>query len=82
MTDDVSQKDKPEGVCFAEKHIPESIWFNKTHILIIIKNTDSIGEWKGKYIIYDSRNDEAHTLTHLPNKKGYKIYPVSTVREK
>ncbi|MBW3196078.1 hypothetical protein KZC28_23020 [Salmonella enterica subsp. enterica serovar Javiana] len=49
------RKYQPNGFCFAERNIPESVWFGEEHTLIIIKNDNSVGEWRGKYIIYDSR---------------------------
>lgn len=65
-----------EGLCFSERNTPESIWFGKDETLIIIRNDNNVGEWNGKYIIYDSKNKEAHTSNELPKKEGYDIYPV------
>ncbi|ECI4631653.1 hypothetical protein [Salmonella enterica] len=65
---------QPNGFCFAERNIPESVWFGEDHTLIIIKNNNSVGEWRGKYIIYDSRGDAAQTFNKLPGTKNYKIY--------
>ncbi|MEW9726752.1 hypothetical protein [Escherichia coli] len=44
-------KNSPEGFCFAERNIPEAVWFGKNNILIIIRNQMDVGTWKGKYII-------------------------------
>ncbi|EBS2175500.1 hypothetical protein DPT14_11120 [Salmonella enterica subsp. enterica serovar Telelkebir] len=68
------RKYQPNGFCFAERNIPESVWFGEDHTLIIIKNNNSVGEWRGKYIIYDSRGDAAQTFNKLPGTKNYKIY--------
>lgn len=68
------RKYQPNGFCFAERNIPESVWFGEDHTLIIIKNNNSVGEWRGNYIIYDSRGDEAQTFNKLPDTKNYKIY--------
>ncbi|EDY6548642.1 hypothetical protein GQG61_004777, partial [Salmonella enterica] len=43
------RKYQPNGFCFAERNIPESVWFGEEHTLIIIKNDNSVGEWRGKY---------------------------------
>ncbi|EAB4132300.1 hypothetical protein IYQ07_004394, partial [Salmonella enterica] len=32
------RKYQPNGFCFAERNIPESVWFGEEHTLIIIKN--------------------------------------------
>lgn len=69
-----ARKCQPNGFCFAERNIPESVWFGEEHTLIIIKNNNSVGEWRGKYIIYDSRGDEGQTFNELPDTKNYKIY--------
>ncbi|EPB0512768.1 hypothetical protein ACRABS_003080 [Salmonella enterica subsp. enterica] len=68
------RKYQPNGFCFSERNIPESVWFGEDHTLIIIKNNNSVGEWRGNYIIYDSRGDEAQTFNKLPDTKNYKIY--------
>ncbi|EEG9838135.1 hypothetical protein GI082_22250, partial [Salmonella enterica] len=41
------RKYQPNGFCFAERNIPESVWFGEEHTLIIIKNDNSVGEWRG-----------------------------------
>ncbi|EAP6107833.1 hypothetical protein NZF38_004442, partial [Salmonella enterica] len=38
------RKYQPNGFCFAERNIPESVWFGEEHTLIIIKNDNSVGE--------------------------------------
>ncbi|EAM4135672.1 hypothetical protein HVE97_004398, partial [Salmonella enterica] len=35
------RKYQPNGFCFAERNIPESVWFGEEHTLIIIKNDNS-----------------------------------------
>ncbi|HGB3219766.1 TPA: hypothetical protein ACIVAW_004695, partial [Salmonella enterica subsp. enterica serovar Javiana] len=40
------RKYQPNGFCFAERNIPESVWFGEEHTLIIIKNDNSVGEWR------------------------------------
>ncbi|EAM4181413.1 hypothetical protein GA168_23020, partial [Salmonella enterica] len=37
------RKYQPNGFCFAERNIPESVWFGEEHTLIIIKNDNSVG---------------------------------------
>ncbi|EAP4272420.1 hypothetical protein D0B44_12765, partial [Salmonella enterica] len=36
------RKYQPNGFCFAERNIPESVWFGEEHTLIIIKNDNSV----------------------------------------
>lgn len=74
LIDDGKKKNHhPKGVCFAERNTPESIWFSEKHSLIIIKNDKNTGEWNGKYIVYDSREKEAQSFNHLPDKKNIKF---------
>ncbi|ECF9155765.1 hypothetical protein GU976_003115, partial [Salmonella enterica] len=37
------RKYQPNGFCFTERNIPESVWFGEEHTLIIIKNDNSVG---------------------------------------
>ncbi|EBS8507186.1 hypothetical protein CFK03_22630, partial [Salmonella enterica] len=36
------RKYQPNGFCFAERNIPESVWFGEEHTFIIIKNDNSV----------------------------------------
>lgn len=54
----VERSYKFNGFCFVERNILEFVWFGEDYMLIIIKNNNSVGEWCGKYIIYDSCGDE------------------------
>ncbi|EDW1644255.1 hypothetical protein EK69_004564 [Salmonella enterica subsp. enterica] len=74
LNDNAVKNYRPKGFCFAERNTPESVWFGEDHTLIIIKNDNNTGEWNGKYIIYDSREEEAQAFNRLPDAKGYKIY--------
>ncbi|WP_240246249.1 hypothetical protein [Escherichia sp. MOD1-EC7003] len=76
LNHDSGMKNKLKGFCFAERNIPEAIWFGKKKTLIIIKNDNRVGEWREKYIIYDSSKEAAYDSYSLPEKKGYEIYPV------
>lgn len=60
--------------CFSERNIPESIWFGKSKTLIVIFNITGVGEWSGKYIIYDNTKKDAYASSILPKKAGYDIY--------
>lgn len=72
-----SQKRVPQGFCFAEKNVPEAVWFGKTHTLLVIRNIRGTGEWQGKYILYDSRADESWATDSLPNTAGYDVYSLN-----
>ncbi|CAH6635957.1 hypothetical protein [Pseudocitrobacter vendiensis] len=72
-----AQKNVPQGFCFAERNAPEAVWFGKNHTLLIIRNVEGKGEWQGKYILYDSRKDEAWATDSLPNNAGYEIFPLN-----
>lgn len=72
-----AQKNVPQGFCFAERNAPEAVWFGKNHTLLIIRNVEGKGEWQGKYILYDSRKDEAWATDSLPNNVGYEIFPLN-----
>lgn len=65
---------EPEGFCFAERYIPESVWFGKSNTLVLIKNTEGVGEWQGRYIVYDSKTEEGHVYNELPDMRDYKVY--------
>lgn len=72
-----NSNNKPESFCFAEKDLPESIWFGDKNTLIVIKNENEISALSGKYTIYDSARkdgERAYNLDVLPPKKGYKIF--------
>ncbi|MFC0226971.1 hypothetical protein [Serratia aquatilis] len=65
----------PKGFCFAEKDLPESIWFGDKNTLIVIKN--EISALDGKYTVYDSARksgERSYHLDTLPSKEGYKIF--------
>lgn len=67
----------PGGICFAEKNIPESVWFGANNILIVIKNLASDDVVDSKYIIYDSSKKSGERSSHLdklPPQEGYKIF--------
>ncbi|EFA1765251.1 hypothetical protein HQH75_04065 [Escherichia coli] len=73
-------KNSPEGFCFAERNIPEAVWFGKNNILIIIRNQMDVGTWKGKYIIYDNAKksgERAYSSDNLPSKDGYIIFALN-----
>ena len=70
-------KNEPEGFCFAERDKPESIWFGKDNILVVIKNKENNGVKDTKYIIYDSNKPDGERSSHidkLPSNTGYKIF--------
>ncbi|MEO3988826.1 hypothetical protein [Pseudocitrobacter cyperus] len=69
---------KPDWFCFAERNIPESVWFGKINTLIIIKNDNAVGEWQGRYVIYDNTK-ETYSSDALPDTNGYEIYNLSNV---
>lgn len=71
-------EDEPDGFCFAERHTPESVWFGKKNTLVIIRNNNAVGEWQGRYIIYDNKK-ETYSSDNLPDASGYKIYNLSNV---
>ncbi len=72
-----AQKIVPQGYCFAERNAPEAVWFGKNHTILVIRNIEGKGEWQGKYILYDSRKDEAWATDSLPNNDGYQIFPLN-----
>ncbi|EPF4172142.1 hypothetical protein ACSSEE_002658 [Escherichia albertii] len=71
------QKKVPQGFCFAEKNAPEAVWFGKNNTLLVIRNVEGIGEWQGKYILYDSRRNAPWATDSLPDIAGYDIYPLN-----
>ena len=71
-----AQKSVPQGFCFSERNAPEAVWFGENHTLLVIRNVEGKGEWQGKYILYDSRKDEAWSTDSLPNNAGYEIFPL------
>jgi hypothetical protein len=67
-------KNDPEGFCFAEKDLPESIWFGDKNTLIVIRN--EISALDGEYTVYDSARKmvSVHitlTLSHLKRDIKY-----------
>lgn len=44
--------------------------------MIVIKNDNNVGEWNGKYIIYDSKSKDAYSSNELPKKESYDIHPI------
>lgn len=64
--------------CFSEKNTPESVWFGKYNTLIVIYNSSGIGEWSGRYIIYDNAREDAYASNVLPKKTGYDIYYIKS----
>ncbi|HCW0182189.1 TPA: hypothetical protein OW286_005665 [Citrobacter freundii] len=80
LSNDTAENRKPEGFCFAEKNMPESVWFGKDQTLIVIKNDNNSGEWNGKYIIYNNHEEDAKAFNQLPDINGYKIYQLGMGR--
>ncbi len=73
-------KNSPEGLCFAERNIPESIWFGESNILVVIRNQKGVGSWGGEYIIYDNAKnagERAYSSDTLPSVKGYTIFYIN-----
>lgn len=73
-------RDNIEGFCFAEKNTPASIWFEQQNTLLVFNNDNNLGDWQGKYIIYDSRKNNADAYDELPKKSGYKIYHLNPTK--
>lgn len=57
-------KNSPEGFCFAERNIPEAVWFGKNNILIIIRNQMDVGTWKGNILSMIMRKSQEKEHTH------------------
>ncbi|WP_075207076.1 hypothetical protein [Franconibacter helveticus] len=70
---------RPEAFCFAGRNIPESVWFGKGNVLIVIPNQMDVGSWHSKYVIYDYAKEpgkRAYSSDFLPSRESYKVYQV------